>query len=284
MTTIPLTRAHAIREGARALKQAGIPDGARDARLLLAHVQGVDVGRLIAHDDDIIHRKDADRYTEALSRRAAGEPVSRIRGWREFYGRRFEISPDTLDPRPDTETLVDVAVERIPEAGRILDLGTGTGCVLISVLAETPEASGVGVDLSSGALEVARRNGAALGVRERVEWVEGSWDAAEGSFDVVVSNPPYIRRDVIPGLAAEVRAFDPALALDGGEDGLDAVRSILAAAPGYLRTGGWLALEVGFDQTKAVMEMAAAGGWREISRRADLGGNYRVVSARRPDR
>ena len=284
MTTIPLTRAHAIREGARALKQAGIPDGTRDARLLLAHVQGVDVGRLIAHDDDVIHSKDADRYMDALSRRAAGEPVSRIRGWREFYGRRFEISPDTLDPRPDTETLVDVAVERIPEAGRILDLGTGTGCVLISVLAETPDASGVGVDLSSGALEVARRNGAALGVSERVVWVQGDWDAAEGAFDVVVSNPPYIRRDVIPDLAAEVRDHDPVLALDGGADGLDAVRSILAAAPGYLRAGGWLALEVGFDQTEAVMELAAAKGWREISRRADLGGNYRVVTARRPER
>ena len=281
MTTIPLTRAHAIREGARALKQAGIPDGARDARLLLAHVQGVDVGRLIAHDDDIIHRKDADRYMEALNRRAAGEPVSRIRGWREFYGRRFEISPDTLDPRPDTETLVDVAVERIPEAGRILDLGTGTGCVLISVLAETLDASGVGVDLSSGALEVAHRNGAALGVSERVEGVQGDWDAAEGAFDVVVSNPPYIRRDVIPDLAAEVRDHDPVLALDGGADGLDAVRSILAAAPGYLRAGGWLALEGGFDQTEAVMELAEKAGWTDVSRQKDLAGHHRVVIARR---
>lgn len=278
---IHLTRAHAISEGARVLKEMGVPDPVRDARLLLAHVQNVDAGRLIAQDDAIVSNSEADRYGEALTRRIAGEPVSRIRGWREFYGRRFEISPDVLDPRADTELLVEVGLKHLPAAGRVLDLGTGSGCVVISILAEAAEATGVGVDLSAAALEVARRNGEALGVSGRVNWVEGSWDAAKGPFDLVVSNPPYIRRDVIPGLMQEVRDHDPALALDGGEDGLDAVRAILEAAPGYLRAGGWLAMEVGFDQTEEVMALASGAGWADISRAHDLAGHQRVVIARR---
>lgn len=281
MTVVPLTREHAIVEGARVLKEAGVPDAMHDARLLLAHVQGVDSGTLIAQGDNIVRNKDADRYLEALTRRIAGEPVSRIRGWREFYGRRFEISPDVLDPRADTELLVEIALERMPDRGRVLDLGTGTGCVVISILAEAVEVAGVGVDLSGAALGVARRNGEALGVGERVRWIEGSWDAAEGRFDMVVSNPPYIRRDVIPTLMQEVREHDPALALDGGEDGLDAVRAILQAARKTLTRDGWLAMEVGFDQTEATMELASEAGWRDISRARDLAGHQRVVIARR---
>lgn len=281
MTVVPLTREHAIVEGARVLKEAGVPDAMHDARLLLAHVQGVDSGTLIAQGDNIVRNKDADRYLEALTRRIAGEPVSRIRGWREFYGRRFEISPDVLDPRADTELLVEIALERMPDRGRVLDLGTGTGCVVISIVAESEEATGVGVDLSGAALAVARRNGEALGVDDRVRWIEGSWEAAEGRFDVIVSNPPYIRRDVIPTLMQEVREHDPALALDGGEDGLDAVRAILQAARNNLSRDGWLAMEVGFDQTEAAMELASAAGWRDISRARDLAGHQRVVIARR---
>lgn len=281
MTVVPLTREHAIVEGARVLKEAGVPDAMHDARLLLAHVQGVDSGTLIAQGDNIVRNKDADRYLEALTRRIAGEPVSRIRGWREFYGRRFEISPDVLDPRADTELLVEIALERMPDRGRVLDLGTGTGCAVISIVAESEEATGVGVDLSGAALAVARRNGEALGVGDRVRWIEGSWEAAEGMFDMVVSNPPYIRRDVIPTLMREVREHDPALALDGGDDGLDAVRAILQAARKNLSRDGWLAMEVGFDQTEAAMELASEAGWSDISRARDLAGHQRVVIARR---
>lgn len=278
----PLPRERAVREGALILKQAGVEDAVRDARLLLGLVLDIDAGELIAQDDQMVGERDGERYLAALARRAAGEPVSRIRGWREFYGRRFEISPDTLDPRPDTETLVEVGLELLPPDGRVLDLGTGTGCILISILAERTDAEGIGVDLAHGALAVAGRNGETLGVGDRVEWVQGSWEAARGQFDLLVSNPPYIRQDVIPELSADVRDFDPALALDGGEDGLDAVRAILIVAPGCLRPEGWLALEVGFDQTEAVMDLARGARWRNVSRRMDLGGNYRVVSAQRP--
>lgn len=281
MTTIPLTRAHAIREAARALKAAGVSEAMREVRLLLADVLGVEPADLIAQDEDIVSRRDADRFTEALNRRLAGEPVSRIRGWRDFYGRRFVISPDVLDPRADTELLVEMGLAKVPEGGRVLDLGTGSGCVLVSILAERVSASGVGVDLSVAALGVSRRNGESHGVSDRASWVEGSWDAADGVFDVVVSNPPYIRSDVIPGLGVEVREHDPLLALDGGADGLDAARAILKASNTYLASGGWLAMEVGFDQTEAVMALMIADGWADVSRRRDLGGNDRVVMGRR---
>lgn len=276
-----LSVAGQLREAALRLQAAGVGGAARDARLLLADVLGVDAGDLIARDHAVLCEGDVERFTAAIVRRAAGEPVSRIRGWRDFYGRRFEIDRHVLDPRADTELLVDVGLKRSPDGGRVLDLGTGSGCVLISILAERAGVSGVGVDVSAESLAVARGNAEALAVSDRVRWIEGSWDAGDGEFDVVVSNPPYIRRGEISGLATEVRAHDPHLALDGGKDGLDAVRDILKAAEGYLRPGGWLALEVGFDQTDAVMELATAAGWKDVDRRLDLGGNYRVVEARR---
>ncbi len=281
MTVIHLTRDHALRQGVGVLSEMGVDGAMRDARLLLADVLGIDAGELIATGDHVVRSEAANRYAAALTRRIRGEPVSRIRGWREFYGRRFAITPDVLDPRADTETLVEVALAKLPPGGRVLDLGTGSGCVLVSILAEREAARGVGLDLSEDALGVAQGNAQGHGVADRAEWICGSWDAPAGAFDVVVSNPPYIPAGDIAGLSIEVSRHDPLLALDGGRDGLDAVRDILTAARDQLGPDGWLAMEVGFDQTEAVMELAEKAGWTDISRENDLAGRHRVVIARR---
>ncbi len=270
-----------LMRGAKLLSEQGVERPAQDARLLLAGVLGVSPGDVLAIDDRIAEPSEADAFLAAVKRRADGEPVSRIRGEREFYGRTFAVTPDVLDPRPDTELLVELGLEKLPRGGRVLDLGTGSGCILVSILAERPDARGVGVDLSRAALEVARRNVERHGVGARTELVNGSWDAAAGVFDVVVSNPPYIPSGDIGGLAVEVRAHDPALALDGGPDGLSAVRDILTTAREALGADGWLAMEVGFDQTEAVMDLAAKAGWADVSRARDMAGHQRVVICRR---
>lgn len=270
-----------LMRGAKLLSEHGVERPAQDARLLLAGVLGVSRGDVLAIDDRIAELSEADAFLAAVKRRADGEPVSRIRGEREFYGRTFAVTPDVLDPRPDTELLVELGLEKLPPGGRVLDLGTGSGCILVSILAERPDARGVGVDLSRAALEVARRNAERHGVGPRAELVNGSWDAAAGVFDVVVSNPPYIPSGDIGGLAVEVRAHDPALALDGGPDGLSAVRDILKTAREALGADGWLAMEVGFDQTEAVMDLAAKAGWADVGRARDMAGHQRVVICRR---
>lgn len=220
----------------------------------------------------------------ALARRLAGEPIHRIFGQREFYGLQLSLSADTLEPRPDTETLVDAVLpfvgERIARDGacRVLDLGTGTGAIPLAVLANVAAATAVATDISSAALDTAGRNAEALGLSDRFSTLRSNWfEAVSGRFDLIVSNPPYIRSDVIPTLDREVREHDPLLALDGGPDGLDAYRAIAAGAPDHLAEGGLMAVEIGFDQAESVAGLFRAAGFSDVEKYTDLGGKDRVL-------
>ncbi len=273
-----------LRSAAARLRAAGVEGPARDARLLLGDVLGIDAGAVLAIEDQPADPGKAALFEASVARRAAGEPVSRIRGWRAFYGRRFRVTPAVLDPRPDTEILVEAALERLPKGGRVLDLGTGSGCILISLLAERADAAGAGVDLSPDALEIARGNALDLGVWDRALFVEGSWQAAIplGRFDIVVSNPPYIPAGDVPGLDREVREHDPVLALAGGEDGLDTYRAICALAGDLLVPGGWLLMEAGAGQAGDILDIAGSAGLAAIGALEDLVGIRRVVLVRSP--
>jgi release factor glutamine methyltransferase len=276
-----------LREATGRLRQAGLEAPLRDARLLLGHALGVDQAGLIVRENDPVSLDVLDRFEAMVARRERGEPVSRIRGEREFYGRSFILSPDVLDPRPDTEVLIDACLARLPRGGRMLDLGVGSGCILLTVLAERPDATGIGADASRSALAVAERNAHAHCPGDRVElrwadWTLRDWtlDFAGERFDLVVSNPPYIPSGDIPDLPADVRNYDPLPALDGGRDGLDAYRRIIRASAGLLRPGGWLLLEVGVGQAGPVTALAASVGLTDLASLRDLAGVRRVVLAR----
>lgn len=271
------------------LATAGIEDARLDARLLVGAATGLSSERLLIEPTRTLDAREAVQLATMVDRRLAREPVSRILGRRAFWSRTFEITPDTLDPRPDTETLVELALDLATEEGwrerpiRILDIGTGSGCILLTLLAELPRATGLGTDVSEGALAAAARNATSLGLAERAAWQHADLlDGVAGPFDVVVSNPPYIPTGEIAALAPEVRAFDPQRALDGGGDGLDFYRRIALGAGRALAAGGWVAVEVGAGQARAVADLAgqAAGpiGLHSIRTRNDLGGHTRCVA------
>jgi release factor glutamine methyltransferase len=234
---------------------------ATDARRLLAQTLGCSTLDLVTHPHQPLTPTEAKHFASAVHRRAKGEPVSRISGHRGFYGREFLISPATLDPRPETETLIDAALARIntPSDGfRILDIGTGSGCLLLTLLAEWPHAQGIGVDPSREALAIAAKNADRLGVAGRVDWIEGLIEDVDahrlGRFPLIVSNPPYIPTATIGTLDRNVRDFDPHLALDGGHDGLDVYRAI-ALKVNALAAPGWGFLEVGAGQAPDVADI-----------------------------
>ncbi|TVR09966.1 MAG: peptide chain release factor N(5)-glutamine methyltransferase [Salinarimonadaceae bacterium] len=271
-----------------ALREAGADDPALDARILTLEAAGLDATAFARDPDAPLSAQAAARIADWTARRAAGEPVWRILGAREFRGLRFALSPATLEPRPDTETLVELALAE-PAAGpeaRVLDLGTGTGCILLALLHELPDARGLGVDRSSEAAATARANARALGLADRAAFVVGDWGAAlAGTFDLVVSNPPYIPDGDIDGLGREVREHDPRLALAGGADGLEAYRTILAQAPGLLAPGGALVVEYGVGQGESIRALAEAFGLERAGSARDLGGVERAASFRpAPDR
>jgi release factor glutamine methyltransferase len=246
---------------------------------------------LILDRDAAVSADEAARIASFAARRLGGEPVSRILGRREFWGLSFNISPDTLDPRPETEVLVETVLSHATARGlgqaplRILDLGTGSGCILGALLSELPGARGTGLDRSEAALAVARANLSRLGLRDRVSFLCGDWMSAigGGAFDVIVCNPPYIAPSEICQLGLEVRAHDPYLALDGGEDGLEAYRIIVPQAFAALRKGGLLVFEVGHRQSETVLDLmehsAPAPGFSEVRILPDLGGAGRAVAA-----
>ena len=276
---------------ARALRDAGAETPALDARLLLCLATGLTHEALIAHGQEPIAPEEAARLAGYVARRLDGEPVSRIRGTRDFYGRDFLIDACTLDPRPDTETLVDAALDTIAQNGwkdrplELLDLGTGSGCILLTLLAELPQAEGVGTDASEGALRVAAENARRLGVAPRARFLAADWlDGMEGQFDLIVSNPPYIPSAEIAGLAREVAAYDPRPALDGGADGLDAYRRIAEGAGALLAPGGQLLVEIGASQADAVLALLREAGFPvgEASVRWDLAGRPRCILAGSP--
>ncbi|TNC09697.1 peptide chain release factor N(5)-glutamine methyltransferase [Methylobacterium terricola] len=275
-----MSRIAARARAADLLAAGGIETAALDARILVEEALGLTATDLALRGTGPVGVEGAERLTASLARRLAGEPVARIIGAWEFWGLPFGLSPDTLVPRPDTETLVEAALGLGLDPGgshRLADLGTGSGCILVALLTEWPSAHGLGLDRSHGALVTARANAARNGVADRAAFVAGDWAAAlAGPFDLVVANPPYIASAVIAGLSGEVRDHDPRLALDGGPDGLDAYRTILAQVPRLLAPGGHLLVEIGYDQEASLRSLAAAHG---LSARVvcDLAGHPRVV-------
>lgn len=266
--------------GAARLDGAGVPGAARDARLLMAHCLGIGADRVTLVLRDLASAELAQTFDLCLERRMNREPVSHILGLREFYGRSFVITPDVLDPRPETETLVAAALEA--PFDRVLDLGTGSGAILLTLLVERPNVTGVGVDLSDHALEVARQNAEKLDVSGRVDLRRSDWwSDVSGEFDLIVSNPPYIAQDEMTELSPEVLR-EPAMALTDGADGLTAYRTIAAGAIRHLSAGGRLLVEIGWRQGAEVRAIFACAGLSDVQIIADLDGRDRVVFARKP--
>ncbi|MBP6612338.1 MAG: peptide chain release factor N(5)-glutamine methyltransferase [Aquabacterium sp.] len=252
-----------------------------DAHLLLGHVLGRSRTWLLSHDTDLLDPEAQARYLALLARRAEGEPAAYLLGDKEFFGLNLRVTPDTLIPRPDTETLVHWALEHLPadQPRRVLDLGTGSGAIALALAHERPLAEVTAVDASPGALQVALDNASALGLRLR--GLLGSWftPVAGERFDLIVSNPPYIAEGD-PHMAA--LRFEPETALTAGPDGLDDLRQIIDQAPHHLAPGGWLLLEHGFDQANAVMQLLQNRGFLEVSTRFDLGPQARCTGGRLP--
>jgi len=282
----PDTVTSAWQEGRRHLERANVSSAALDARLLLQHAAGLAPEDVIAEPVRLLGPRALAAYRSLIDRRNRHEPVSRIIGTREFYGRLFAITPAVLDPRPDTETLVEAALTNLPlsEPKQVLDLGTGSGAIIVTLLAERPLSRGVATDRSAPAIAVARGNAVRHDVASRMTLIEASWwQNVAGEFDVIVSNPPYIPHAAIADLPEEVRNFDPPDALDGGLDGCEAYRRIAAGARQHLAAEGRLLIEIGHGQTAVVrgifedVGLAATGQW------ADLGGRTRCLGfGRRP--
>ena len=273
-----------LRGLATALAEAG--EGARiEARTIVGHVLGLDLTGLMLGRDRPVGPDEVARMIETARRRLAGEPIQRVIGEADFFGLSFRLTSATLVPRPDTETLVEAVLARIAAVERpvLADLGVGSGAILVSLLWARSDAIGVATDLSEEALATARGNAERHGVAERALFVRGSYASmlAAGGFDAVVSNPPYIESAVVDTLEPAVRDHDPRLALDGGADGLDAYRRIVAEAAAAVKPGGLLALEIGWDQGASVPALLPAADWRDVAVLPDLAGRDRVVVARR---
>jgi release factor glutamine methyltransferase len=270
-----------LRQAAERLAAAGVVDAPRDARLLLQEASGISVALQVAFPEREVEEPALARFLALVERRRERRPMAQLLGRREFWSLSFRVTADTLDPRPDSETLVQAVLERIADrraALRLLDLGTGTGCLLLALLHELPNATGLGVDLSPAALEVAAENARGLGLAGRATLRQGDWgDGLDGPFDLIASNPPYIESAAIPGLQPEVARFEPRLALDGGGDGLDAYRRLLPAAARLLSPGGLAAFEMGDGQADSVIALGRAAALRQIATVADLGGVRRVT-------
>lgn len=254
------THAALLGRGSEALRAAGVEGAARDAELLLRWAAGMDGASLSVRRRETAAEAAVERFDVALARRLRREPVSHIVGAREFWGRRFEVNRDVLDPRPESETMIAAALRR--PASRLLDLGVGSGCLLGTMLAERPEATGLGLDASEAALAVTARNLAALGVAARATLRKGDWlDGVEGLFDVVLCNPPYIAEAEMAGLAPEVREHEPRMALTPGGDGLAPYRRIAPALSRVLAENGAAFFEIGPTQAGDVERIFAASGW-----------------------
>ena len=285
-----MTVSVAVRDATRELSQAGIDHAGGDARRLVGAALGMTATDLLGRPERPLSLGEAEQLRRYLDRRRRREPMSRILGKRDFYGRSFAISPATLDPRPDSETLIEAVLGLVRAEGRdaaplrLLDVGTGSGCLLLTLLCELPHATGVGTDIDQGALDVARANAASLGVADRASWlIADGLEGVAGNFDILIANPPYIRSGEIADLEPEVRNFDPIAALDGGADGLKLYRR-MAAGMSAVVPDGWVVLEVGHDQADAVAELlasnlrAAGRGNLEIYR--DATGHRRCVAVR----
>ncbi|MFQ6016943.1 MAG: peptide chain release factor N(5)-glutamine methyltransferase [Kiloniellaceae bacterium] len=271
------------------LSAAGIEGARRDARLLLAAALGAGPELVIGRPERPLEAAELGRVEALIARRARREPVSRILGRREFWSLSFKITADTLDPRPDSETLVQAVLDRTRDRQaplEILDLGTGSGCLLLALLSELPKARGLGVDVSEAALGVARENAAALGLAGRTRFERRDWgDGLAGAWQVIISNPPYIKQSAIGALGPEVARYDPRLALSAGPDGLEAYRAVVPQAGRLLAPGGLIALELGSGQADSVAALLPEAGLQSLGRIQDLGGVERCLMATTaPDR
>lgn len=307
----PLVVRSALREGFAQLRAAGVPSHTLATELLLMHALRRDRTWIYAHPEEGISAADADEFFALISRRAAGEPTQHLTGKREFWGLEFEVTPDVLIPRPETEHVIEVALDRLAlrelRADRrqetegagllIADIGTGSGCIAIALAKELPAAALVATDISAAALAVARRNAARHGVTGRIRFVEadlfdrsGEWRMASGeqeptsgrlSFDIIVSNPPYIGRREAATLMREVREHEPEVALYGGEEGYESYTDLIAQAAAHLKPGGILVLELGHNSLPAVQPLLDASIWTKLGVTNDLAGIPRVLAAER---
>jgi release factor glutamine methyltransferase len=273
-----MTAAEALAAAASRLRAAGVDDPARDARVLLAHAARIDASRVTLIAPEELSAEIEDRFEHMIALRSVRVPVSHLVGERAFYGRNFKVSSDVLDPRPDTETLVDLALAA--PFDRVLDLGVGSGCILVSLLAERPEASGLGCDVSEAACLQASANAVLHCVSDRVEIIQSDWfSKVEGQFDLIVANPPYLSAAEMLGVAPELRDHEPPLALTDNADGLSAYRTITRQAGQFLMPNGRLMVEIGHTQGPAVAAMFEGCGFEDVRVLPDLDGRDRVVLA-----
>lgn len=277
-----------VAETRAALSDAGFADAAIETRILLGGLLGLSTTEVFTQADRPVTASERVRIADAVARRLKHEPVHRILGHREFHGLDLTLSPDTLEPRPDTEILVDTVLPHLRQivaekgGARILDLGTGTGAIALALLKECPQAQALGSDISPGALHIAAANAHINGVADRFDTRESAWfEAIDESFDIIVSNPPYIPTEVVDALEPDVRDYDPRAALDGGEDGLGAYRAIAENAAQHLLARGLVGVEIGYDQRESVTQLFEQSGFSLTEQHRDYGGNDRVLLFRR---
>jgi len=270
-----------LKEATQILQNAGVPEARREAGSLLSFVIGKDRTFLIAHAAGEVNN--VDQFREVVERRAAGEPLQYITGTQDFFGREFRVTPDVLIPRPETELLVEAALEVSKAATLICDIGTGSGCIALTLLCELNHARAVAIDKSPAALEVAKFNAQKLAVADRAEFVVSDcFDSLDRSeFDLIVSNPPYVSAGVIEGLQREVRDHEPLIALSPGPDGLSIIRRLIHESPKFLKQNGHLIMEIGFDQGEAVQQLIDAKVWELLEVRPDLQCIPRIVLLRK---
>lgn len=276
-----MTVAEVLKEASLILQSGGVPEARREAGSLLSFVIAKDRTFLISHAEDQIDEHSLDQFRKAVERRAAGEPLQYITGIQDFFGREFRVTPDVLIPRPETELLVEAALEVVGNAPLICDVGTGSGCIAVTLLCEIVSARAVALDKSPAALEVAKLNARDLSVADRAVFVISdcfeSLDSREYQFDLIASNPPYVPAEVVPELQREVRDHEPLVALSPGPDGLSMIRRLLQEAPAFLKQNGHLIMEIGFDQGEKVQSLVDGGVWRLLELRPDLQGIPRIL-------
>lgn len=278
-----------LQEAQRALtsvfKSGGIDTANLDARVLIEAVTGLTATDMARAPERGLSAPEIDCLRDYQAQRLEGKPVSKIIGQREFWGRLFQVNEHVLDPRPDSETLVEAALAHLPEAQafQLLDLGTGSGCLLLTLLAERAQGQGLGVDVSEPALVVAKANSQSLDLQARARFASSHWlESVAGRFDMIVSNPPYISDAEMASLDKNVLDYDPHLALKGGGDGMDPYRHICAKAQDHLQADGWLLFEIGATQGAAVGEILRQAGFSQVQVLPDLAGRDRVVMGRAP--
>jgi release factor glutamine methyltransferase len=269
--------AEVLKEATQILENARVPEARREAASLLSFVIGKDRTFLIAHSEDEVNN--VDQFRELLERRAAGEPAQYITGTQDFFGREFRVTPDVLIPRPETELLVEAALEVTKTATLICDVGTGSGCIAVTLLCELDHARAVALDKSPAALEVAKFNAQQLGVADRATFlVSDCFDSLDQrEFDLIVSNPPYVSATVLGGLQREVRDHEPLIALSPGPDGLSIIRRLIQESPQFLKQNGHLIMEIGFDQGESVQNLVDTNVWELLEVRPDLQCIPRIV-------